>query len=80
MEKNCISCGMPLKEKQDFPLEDETKDFCVHCSDPEGNLFSYDTVKENLAQFLSQMQNIDIELSRKAAGEYMKSMPAWKDQ
>jgi hypothetical protein len=30
--KTCIACGMPMKNISDFAANDESKDYCVHCS------------------------------------------------
>ncbi len=39
--KTCVACGMPMTKSTDFPLGDESKDYCVYCARPDGSMQSY---------------------------------------
>ena len=39
--KTCIACGMPMREISDFAGSDPSKDYCVHCSRPDGEMQSF---------------------------------------
>ncbi len=80
MEKRCISCGMPLRKRQDYPLGDTTKDYCVHCARPDGTLKSYREALEGMAGFIVKTQGLDETAAREAARRMMATMPAWKAQ
>ena len=70
---------MPMKEENDYPLGDMTKDYCVHCADTEGNLKSYEEVLKEMAGFMSEMKNIPFDEAEKQAKVFLKTMPAWKN-
>ncbi|MBN1914557.1 MAG: hypothetical protein JW769_01550 [Parachlamydiales bacterium] len=81
MEKDftyCISCGMPLREKKDYPCGDESKNFCVHCGDEKGNLKSYDEVLKGMSGFFQKEQGVDEHTAQSIAKTVMAKMPAWK--
>ena len=80
MDKGCISCGMPMVRAEDFPLGDESKDYCLHCARPDGSMHSYDERVEAMERFMVRTQGIDESEARKAAVELMSQMPAWKDR
>ena len=78
MEKNCISCRMPLRSKADFAVADETKDFCRHCSTADGQLQGFEERLQNMTQFIIKTQGFDQASAEKEAQKLMKNMPAWK--
>lgn len=80
MYKTCISCGMPLQKPQDFPLKDESKNYCVHCARPDGSMKSYDEALTGMTQFIVKTQGLDKDIARNAARNMMAKMPAWKKQ
>jgi len=75
--KNCLSCGMPLTKPEDFGVGDPTNIYCVHCSNPDGSLKSYEDVFEGMVNFMMMSQKMDRETAENAAKEYMSKMPAW---
>lgn len=77
--KVCISCGMPMTKKSDYPLEDESKDFCIYCSRPDGTLQSYEEKLKGTTEFLIRTQGIDKNAAHELAIRTLKKMPAWKD-
>jgi hypothetical protein len=76
--KRCVSCGMPLRTAEDFPLADASKPYCRHCARPDGSLKSYDEVLTGMTGFLQQTQGLDGAVARDAAKSMMATMPAWR--
>jgi len=79
MGKQCISCGMPLRRAEDYPLGDRTKDYCVHCARPDGSLKSYEEALSGMSAFIVRTQGIDEGAARRVAQGIMAKMPAWRD-
>lgn len=77
--KKCICCGMPINKKNDFAMGDESKDYCVYCAKEDGSMKSFDEAVEGMAEYMSESEKIDKNFARKKVLEYMKSMPAWKE-
>ena len=73
----CISCGMPMRTAAEHAAGDTTKDFCHHCSKPDGTLKSYEEVLFGYTMFLKQSQGLDTEVARETAKNLMAKMPAW---
>jgi hypothetical protein len=78
--KTCIACGMPMNVASDFALNDETKDYCVHCARSDSTMKSFDEVKEGMTYFIIQSQGLSREAAENAAISAMKNLPAWKSQ
>ena len=76
--KNCLSCGMPMTKPEDFGGGNPANLYCVHCSNPDGSLKSYDEVFEGMVNFMMMSQNVDRETAEGKAKEYMAKMPAWE--
>ena len=77
--KKCICCGIPMNKKNDFAMGDESKDYCVYCAKEDGSMKSFDEAVEGMAEYMSESEKIDKNFARKKVLEYMKSMPAWKE-
>lgn len=77
--KKCICCGMPMNKKNDFAMGDESKDYCVYCAKEDGSMKSFDEAVEGMVEYMSESEKIDKNFARKKVLEYMKSMPAWKE-
>lgn len=77
--KKCICCGMPMNKKNDFAMGDESKDYWVYCAKEDGSMKSFDEAVEGMAEYMSESEKIDKNFARKKVLEYMKSMPAWKE-
>lgn len=78
MEKNCTSCGMPLKKKDDYPNHDETKTFCKFCATDGGILQGFEERLNSMSEFIMKTQGFDQEAARTEAKNLMTKMPAWK--
>lgn len=80
MSTQCIACGMPMEKPEDHASGDPSKNFCKHCSRPDGEMKSYDEVLNGMAGFMMQSQGLSEEPARQAAKEMMTRLPAWKDR
>lgn len=76
--KSCIACGMPMKTRSDFALNDGSKDYCKFCAREGGSMQSYDEKLENLANFIVKTQGLEKEVAKNAAATMMSKLPAWK--
>lgn len=77
--KTCIACGMPMKEKSDFAMNDLNKDYCVYCAREDGSMQSFEEKLEGMTSFIVKTQGVDKEVARNAAESLMKKLPAWKE-
>ena len=75
--KKCMSCGMPMTNLEDFGGGNPENLYCVHCSNPDGSLKSYDEVLTGMTNFMMMSQNMSRETADRAARDYMSKMPAW---
>lgn len=78
--KICIACGMPMTKPADFPLSDESKDYCIHCARPDGSMQSYQERLENSTEFLIRTQGLDREAAHETAIRLLAKLPAWENQ
>jgi uncharacterized glyoxalase superfamily protein PhnB len=77
MTANCLSCGMPMTRPEDFGGGNPENKYCVHCSNPDGSLKSYEEALEGMTNFMMNSRNVDRETAESAARDYMAMMPAW---
>lgn len=78
--KTCIACGMPMTKPSDYPMEDESKDYCIYCARPDGSMQSYPEKLEGTVRFLIRTQGIDEQAARELAVRTLARLPAWKEQ
>ena len=76
--KICISCGMPMTT-EDYPLGDESKEYCHYCARPDGSLQSYEEKLKGTIEFLIRTQGINEEAAHELAVRTMKKLPAWSN-
>ena len=77
--KKCIACGMPMNKAADFAMEDESRDYCVHCARPDGSMQSFEEKKESMTNFIVKTQGLAGESAESAALSMMKKLPAWEN-
>lgn len=76
MDKFCYSCGVPLMDQ----FKGKAENYCVHCTDADGQLKSREEVRQGMAgYFMTWQPDIDHATALKRAEFYMQSMPAWAD-
>jgi hypothetical protein len=78
--KTCIACGMPMKEKSDFAMSDESKDYCVYCANEDGTMQTFEQKKESMVNFIIKTQGLDHTAAEDAALSMMKKLPAWQNR
>jgi Putative zinc ribbon domain len=76
--KTCVSCGMPMRRPEDYPLGDESKDYCVHCARADGSMQSYEERAAGMASFIVETQGLDPGAALAAAKARMAALPAWR--
>ena len=76
--KICIACGMPMNSPADFAMNDESKDYCLHCARPDGSMQSYDEKLAGMTDFIIKTQGLDATVARSSAQYMMATLPAWK--
>ncbi len=76
--KTCIACGMPMENPSDFAMGDVEKDYCIHCTRPDGSMQSYAEKLESLSAFMIRTQGLDQQVAVNAARSMMSRLPAWK--
>ena len=79
MKKMCIACGMPMVKKEDFAMGDKEKDYCCHCSKPDGKMKSYEEIFKGGIQWAMNEFKISESDARRIVEENMKKQPAWKN-
>ena len=77
--KVCIACGMPMTKPEDYPNQDESKDYCIYCARPDGSMQSYPEKLEGTADFLVKTQGLDKKAAHEAAIRILAKLPAWKE-
>jgi hypothetical protein len=77
--KKCIACGMPMNKKEDFAMNDDSREYCVHCANADGSMHSFEEKKESLTGFIIKTQGLDRKTAENAALSMMKGLPAWKE-
>ena len=77
--KQCIACGMPMKEAKDFAMGDTEKEYCVYCARPDGSMQSYEEKLDSMTAFIVKTQGLEDSAARGAARAMMAKLPAWAD-
>ena len=75
--KNCIACGMPMKDISEFAMNDVTKDYCIYCARLDGSMQSFEEKRESLTRFIIKTQGLDEGVAFKITENIMKKLPAW---
>lgn len=76
--KICIACGMPMNKKEDYAMEDESKNYCKYCMREDGTMQSYEEKLKGMTEFIVRTQGIDRNVANKTAKEMMAKLPAWE--
>jgi len=69
---------MPMKAKEDYAMEDESKDYCRYCARQDGSMQSYEEKLTSMTEFIVRTQGLDKEAAKEAAKGMMEKLPAWK--
>jgi len=74
----CESCGMPMKNIEDFGGQNPENKYCKHCCDKQGNLKSYKKKVMDFKNLLIKTNDFGEEQAEKMAKESLKQFPAWE--
>lgn len=77
--KQCIACGMPMKNTEDFANGDVDKEYCRYCARPDGSMQTYDEKLKSLTNFIINTQGLEEQAANSAAKSMMANLPAWKN-
>lgn len=78
--KICIACGMPMNQKEDYAMGDESKDYCKYCMREDGSMQSYEERLSGMTEFVVRTQGIDKNAANKVAMGMMAKLPAWNNR
>jgi hypothetical protein len=76
--EQCIACGMPMKNPEDFAMGDLGKNYCKYCCHPDGTMQSYDEKLDSLTNFIIKTQGLEEKSANVAAKSMMAKLPAWQ--
>jgi hypothetical protein len=65
-----------MREKSDFAMGDEGKDYCVGCTNEDGAMHTFEQQKESMTDFIVNTQGLAHEVSAEAALSIMRKLPA----
>jgi hypothetical protein len=69
---------MPMKDKSDFAMGDESRDYCVYCANSDGSMHSFEEKRESMTNLIIKTQGLARETAESVALSMMKKLPAWK--
>ncbi len=75
--KNCISCGKLLEKPEDYFNGDESRDFCLECTDANGEMMLYEEKLLQMVDSLVKNQGAEKKAARMMAQNILSKMPAW---
>ena len=71
---------MPMASSQDHGAQDSDNPYCVHCTDMDGRLLSFERKFEDFVQQAMKNRWLSREQAVRTAIAEMEQMPAWKDK
>jgi hypothetical protein len=78
-ERVCESCGMPMRQIQDFGGQHEKNKYCRYCTNEKGELKDFETKFQEMVSFITSRMNVSQATAERVARENMAKMPAWKN-
>jgi len=79
MEEYCISCGMPLENKEDIAVKTNDGPACKFCVDSENKIKSCEEIFEGGVKFFSSsVPGVNKELAERVTRKNMNRLPYWK--
>ncbi len=75
----CESCSMPMTKKEDFGGGDMESKYCVHCTDSNGKLKTYEDVFNGMVAFAVKNLDISLEAAQQEVANNMAKLPAWEN-
>jgi hypothetical protein len=68
-----------MTKPADYPLQDESKDYCIYCARPDGSMQSYEEKVEGTTDFLIKTQGLDRQAAQATAIRVLAKLPAWQN-
>jgi len=78
MSARCVACGMPMESAADHASGDLEKDYCIHCTRPDGSMQSYQEKLESMVQFIARSEGLTNDRAREKAMKWLTRQPAWQ--
>ena len=78
--KYCIACSMPLVKKEDFSQGNENSEFCLHCTNENGEVLSCEEIFNGGVKFFLEFLGEDKELAQKVTRKNMSQLSYWQDK
>ena len=79
MNNNCIACGGNRAHPVTHTGMPVSRDYCSHCTRPDGSMCSYEENLKRMSAMLAHQQGISMEVASNIVGEKMLQLPAWKE-
>jgi hypothetical protein len=67
-----------MTKTDEFAMNDERKDYYVHCAREDGTMKSFEEAKASMTGFIIKTQGLAYEAAESAALSAMKKLPAWQ--
>jgi Putative zinc ribbon domain len=71
---------MPMSSKEDHGAQDPNNPYCIHCTDLNGKLLSFEKKYEDFVRNAMENRWMSREKAEKTALEEMAQMPAWRQK
>lgn len=79
MGKTCISCGMPLNNKEDFGIETKMGPLCKYCINEDGSVKAcVEIFTGGVKFFMDTIPGTDKELAERITRKNMSIQPYWQ--
>lgn len=75
--KTCLTCGMPLNNKEDFAQEDENSEYCRYCVNPDGSLKSVEEIFLGGVEYFLQVLGGERGMAEKITRKNMNLLSYW---
>jgi hypothetical protein len=69
-----------MESAEDYPLQDQTKDYCCYCARPSGEMQTYEERLDKYSDWFVRTQGLDKAAATKQAKTVMADLPAWKNR
>ena len=76
--EKCICCGMPMETEEQHSNCDPAKDFCIYCTDAEGNMKTFEQKVNDMTEFIMKRTGITKEEASQTAKFNLMKLPYWQ--
>ncbi len=75
----CESCGMSMKNIEDFGNQNTENKYCKYCTDNQGKLKPYAEKVKDFKNLIMKTNNFGEEQAERMVKESLQQFPAWKN-